>query len=177
MDANVRGYVGGGKILEWIDTAGYAAAVAWSGHDSVTGYVGNTHLHRVINVGDLVEVEARVVYTGRTSMQIVCTVSSYNPRDRVRVFNTQGLLVFVAMDADGRPTPVPTFTPEDDWEREETARAQVLTVVRRAVEEAMADQIYSEATETCRETLRLLAAPTDVNWAARYTAATSCTGS
>lgn len=61
MDANVRGYVGGGKILEWIDKAGYAAAAAWSGHYSVTGYVGNIHLHRVVNVGDMVEVEARVV--------------------------------------------------------------------------------------------------------------------
>lgn len=164
MDANVRGYVGGGKILEWIDKAGYAAAAAWSGKYSVTGYVGNIHLHRVVNVGDMVEVEARVVYTGRTSLQVVCTVTSHNPRDDVRVTNTQCLLVFVAMDADGKPTPVPPFKPEDDWEREENERAQVLTAVRREVEEAMAVQVYSDATETCRETLRFLAAPTDVNW-------------
>jgi len=164
MDANVRGYVGGGKILEWIDKAGYAAAAAWSGSYSVTGYVGNIHLHRVVNVGDMVEVEARVVYTGRTSLQVVCTVTSHNPRDGVKVTNTQCLLVFVAMDADGKPTPVPPFTPEDDWERAENERAQVLTGVRREVEEAMAVQVYSDATETCRETLRFLAAPTDVNW-------------
>ena len=164
MDANVRGYVGGGKILEWIDKAGYAAAAAWSGHYSVTGYVGNIHLHRVVNVGDMVEVEARVVYTGRTSLQVVCTVTSHNPRDEVRVTNTQCLLVFVAMDSDGKPTPVPPFEPEDDWEREENERAQVLTAVRREVDDAMALQVYSDATETCRETLRFLAAPTDVNW-------------
>ena len=112
----------------------------------------------------MVEVEARVVYTGRTSLQVVCTVTSHNPRDGVKVTNTQCLLVFVAMDADGKPTPVPPFTPEDDWERAENERAQVLTGVRREVEEAMAVQVYSDATETCRETLRFLAAPTDVNW-------------
>lgn len=164
MDANVRGYVGGGKILEWIDKAGYACAAAWTGHYCVTGYVGNIHVDKTVTVGDMVEVEARVVYTGRTSLQVVCTVSSYNPTSGQRVTNTQCLLVFVAMDADGRPTPVPPFEPEDTWEREENARAQVLTAVRKEVDAAMADQVYSDATEACRETLRFLAAPTDVNW-------------
>lgn len=164
MDANVRGYVGGGKILEWIDKAAYACAVSWSGHYCVTAYVGNIHFARTVDVGDMVEVEARVVYTGRTSLQVVCTVLSYNPRSGERVTNTQCLLVFVAMDADGRPTAVPPFTPEDDWEREEYERAKVLTAVRQEVEAAMAVQTYSDATEACRETLRFLAAPTDVNW-------------
>ena len=164
MDANVRGYVGGGKILEWIDKAGYACAVAWAGHYTVTAYVGNIHFDKTVTVGDMVEVEARVVYTGRTSLQVVCTVMSYNPITTRRVTNTQCLLVFVAMDADGRPTPVPQFVPEDEWEREEHERAQLLTGVRKQVEAAMADQVYSDATEACRETLRFLAAPTDVNW-------------
>ena len=164
MDANVRGYVGGGKILEWIDKAGYACAVGWAGHYTVTAYVGNIHFEQTVRVGDMVEVEARVVYTGRTSLQVVCTVMSYDPMTARRITNTQCLLVFVAMGADGRPTPVPQFVPEDEWEREEHDRAQVLTSVRREVELAMADQVYSDATEACRETLRFLAAPTDVNW-------------
>lgn len=164
MDANVRGYVGGGKILEWIDKAGYACAAAWTGNYAVTGYVGNIHFDKTVNVGDLVEVEARVVHTGRTSLQVVCTVHSHNPRSHARTTNTQCLLVFVAMDADGHPTPVPSFEPEDAWEREEHERALLLTGVRKEVEDAMADQVYSDATEACRETLRFLAAPTDVNW-------------
>lgn len=164
MDANVRGYVGGGKILEWIDKAGYACAAAWTGHYCVTGYVGNIHFAKTVTVGDMVEVEARVVYTGRTSLQVVCTVTSHNPRSGESVTNTQCLLVFVAMDADGHPTPVPPFVPGDRWEREENERAQVLTSVRREVDEALALQSYSDATEACRETLRFLAAPTDVNW-------------
>ena len=164
MDANVRGYVGGGKILEWIDKAGYACAAAWTGQYCVTGYVGNIHFAKTVTVGDLVEVEARVVFTGRTSLQVVCTVTSHNPRTGARTTNTQCLLVFVAMDADGRPTPVPPFEPRDEWEREEHARAQVLTGVRKEADAAIAAQAYTDATEACRETLRFLAAPTDVNW-------------
>jgi len=164
MDANVRGYVGGGKILEWIDKAGYASAAAWTGHYCVTGYVGNIHFAKTVTVGDLVEVEARVVHTGRTSLQVVCTVTSHNPHTAERTTNTQCLLVFVAMDAEGHPTPVPRFEPEDAWEREEAARARVLTGARSEVDAAIAAQVFSDATEACRETLRFLAAPTDVNW-------------
>jgi acyl-CoA hydrolase len=163
MDANVRGRVDGAKILEWIDKAGYACAVGWSGYYCVTGYVGNIHFDQQITVGHLVEVEARIVASGRTSMHVVCTVASGDPRTGELSRNTSCLLIFVAMD-DGKPTPVPTFEPEDDWERQENHRTRVLADVRREIEADMAGQVYTDATESCRDTLRFLAAPSDVNW-------------
>ncbi|HJE50817.1 MAG TPA: acyl-CoA thioesterase [Tessaracoccus flavescens] len=163
MDANVRGFVDGGKVLEWIDKAGYAAAVGWAGTYAVTGYVGNIHfIHPVLST-DIVIVQARLVYTGRTSMQIVCTVASGDPRSDERRLNTQCILQFVAME-DDKSVPVPEFVPEDDWEREQHARAVELNAARRAIEEAMAEQSYDGESEACRETLRFLADPTDVNW-------------
>ena len=163
MDANVRGVMSAGKVLEWIDKAGYAAAVGWAGTYAVTGYVGNIHFTRPIDVGDLVVVQARVVLTGRTSLQVVCTVSSGDPRSSDRVLNTQCVLQFVAME-DGRPVPVPAFEPRDDWERGQHARALEINQARRAIEEEMGRQEYDTETQSCRETLRFLAAPTDVNW-------------
>lgn len=163
-DVNTHGYVDGGKILEWIDKAGYACAAAWSGKYAVTGYVGNIRFSSIIAAGDMVEVEARIVYTGRTSLQVVCTVSSYSPQKPEPILNTQCLLAFVAMDSNGKPTPVPTFEPYDEWSRTEHDRSLTLSKVRREIEKAMVDQVYSDATEACRETLRFLAEPTDVNW-------------
>ena len=163
MDANVRGVMSAGKVLEWIDKAGYAAAVGWAGTYAVTGYVGNIHFTRPIDVGDLVVVQARVVLTGRTSLQVVCTVSSGDPRSSDRVLNTQCVLQFVAME-DGRPVPVPAFEPRDDWERGQHARALEINQARRAIEEEMGRQEYDTETQSCRETLRFLSAPTDVNW-------------
>lgn len=163
MDANVRGFVEGGKVLEWIDKAGYAAAVGWAGTYAVTGYVGNIHFVHPVRATDMVTVQARVVFTGRTSMQIVCTVVSGDPRSGERNLNTQCILQFVAM-RDGKPVPVPTFEPADDWEREQHGRAQEINEVRRAIEDAMATQTYQGQTEACRETLRFLADPTDVNY-------------
>lgn len=163
MDANVRGVMSAGKVLEWIDKAGYAAAVGWAGTYAVTGYVGNIHFTRPIEVGDLVVVQARVVLTGRTSLQVVCTVSSGDPRSSARVLNTQCVLQFVAME-EGRPVEVPPFEPRDEWERGQHDRAVEINVARRAIEEEMQRQDYDLETQSCRETLRFLAAPTDVNW-------------
>ena len=80
-----------------------------------------------------VEVEARVVYTGRTSLQVVCTVSSGDPRQGDLRVNTVCLLAFVAMGDDGKPTPVPTFVPEDAWEVAQNTRAKALNVVRKEI--------------------------------------------
>lgn len=163
FDANVRGTIDAGKVLEWIDKAGYAAALGWAGTYAVTGYVGNTNFVQPIRVGDLVVVQARVVYTGTTSMQVVCTVSSGDPRSGARVLNTQCILQFVAMK-DGKSVGVPKFFPQDEWELEQHARSVELNAARRAIEADMVSQVYNEETEVCRETLRFLAAPTDVNW-------------
>ena len=75
-DVNFGGKVHGGTVMKWIDQAGYACAVGWSGHYCVTAYVGGIRFVRPIVIGHLVEVGARVVYTGRTSMHIELQVRS-----------------------------------------------------------------------------------------------------
>ncbi|MDF0532163.1 hotdog domain-containing protein [Tsukamurella sp. 8F] len=162
--ASLGGGVRGGRILEWIDKAAYACAAAWSGGYSVTAYVGNISFGRDIESGDLVEVTATLVYTGRTSMHIECEVASADPR--LGRFTGAGscLLVFVAVGDDGRPTRVRQWQPvrPDDVERAEDAARRV--VVRRRISECMATVSYTEATEAERMVTRFLAAPTDVNW-------------
>ncbi len=78
--AFLGGSVHGGRVLEWIDKAAYALAVGWSGHYCVTAYVGNIHIARPIEAGHLVEVHARMMHTGRSSMDIQVTVSSADPQ-------------------------------------------------------------------------------------------------
>jgi hypothetical protein len=46
----------------------------------VTAYVGDIHLDRPIAVGELVELHANLIYTGRTSMHILVTIYSTDPR-------------------------------------------------------------------------------------------------
>jgi acyl-CoA hydrolase len=163
-DAGHAGHVGGGRVLEWIDKAGYACAVGWSGAYCVTAYVGNVRFKRPVPVGHLVEATATLVHTGRSSMHILVTVSSADPKGGAYAQTAQCLVVFVAVDSGGRPAAVAPW-------HADTAGDQALqrSVVRRIglradIEAAMAGQRYTDAGTAHRGLLRFLAAPTDVNW-------------
>ena len=163
-DAGYSGNVSGGRVLEWIDKAGYAAAVGWGGAYCVTAYVGNVRFTRPVAVGHLVEATASLVHTGRSSMHILVSVSSGDPRDGALEPATECLMVFVAIDADRRSVAVPVWKPLDDRDRERQASAVRRIALRAKIEEAMAAQKYTDAGTAPSVTLRFLAAPTDVNW-------------
>lgn len=163
-DAGYAGDVSGGRVLEWIDKAGYAAAVGWGGTYCVTAYVGNVRFTKPVAVGHLVEATARLVHTGRSSMHILVSVSSGDPRRGALEPATECLMVFVAIDADRHSVTVPAWEPLNDPDRERQASAIRRIALRAKIEEAMATQRYSDAGTAPRMTLRFLAAPTDVNW-------------
>ena len=95
---NFGGKVHGGAVMKWIDEAGYACAAGWSGRYCVTIYVGGIRFHQPIHIGDMVEVCARIIYTGRTSMHVAVQVSAGDPKTDNRRDTTQCIIVFVAVD-------------------------------------------------------------------------------
>ena len=153
-----------GRVLEWIDKAGYACAVGYSGGYCVTAYVGNVHFTRPIENGDLIEVTARVVHTGRSSMQVVVTVDAADVRERIFRPAMDCILVFVAMDEDRRPKPIPNYEPTDDETAQLAQGAADRVAGRAGIRDAMRAQEYTDAGTLQRETFRFLAAPSDVNW-------------
>ncbi|WP_246011426.1 acyl-CoA thioesterase [Nocardia mexicana] len=163
-DAGIVGSVDGGKLLEWIDKVAYAAAAQWSGHYCVTAYVGNIHLDRPIAAGELVELHAKLVHTGRTSMHILVTVYSTDPTRVKPVQSAQCLTIFVAVDDDRRTVEVPQWNPSTILEQQRHRQARARVAVRSRIEEAMAAQRYTAAGTAPSVTLRFLAAPSDINW-------------
>lgn len=162
--ATLGGTIHGGRLLEWIDKAAYACAVGWSGAYCVTAYVGNIRFTRTIESGHLVEVTARLIYTGRTSMHIQCTVCSADPKTGVYTTASDCLVIFVAMGDDGKPTPVPRWEPLTDEDRVDAAGAVRRIGLRADIEKAMSEQEYTDRGTAPRSLTRFLAAPTDVNW-------------
>ncbi|MDY7529591.1 MULTISPECIES: acyl-CoA thioesterase [unclassified Cryobacterium] len=156
--------VAAGSVLEWIDKAAYACAVGWSASDTVTAYVGNVHFTRPIPPGSLVEVRARVIHTGRTSMHVLVAVDTANVRERTFTPATHCILVFVAIDEDGKPIPVPEWvaTSAADRELEENAKARL--ALRRTIQNTMRSQEYTGVGTTPRTVFRFLAAPSAANW-------------
>src|SRR5918993_4279029 len=78
-DVNYGGKVHGGVVMKWIDQAGFAAAVGWSGRYCVTVAVGGIRFVAPIRISDLVSVAATLVRTGRTSMQFAVDVRARSP--------------------------------------------------------------------------------------------------
>ncbi|MDF1485999.1 acyl-CoA thioesterase [Ramlibacter sp. H39-3-26] len=109
---NYGGKVHGGTVMKWIDEAGYACATGWAKRYCVTVFLGSIRFHRPIMIGDLIEVEARLAYTGHTSMNISVEVRSGDIKSGTLEKTTECLIVFVSVDSHGRSIPVTPFQPE-----------------------------------------------------------------
>lgn len=136
-DVNFGGKVHGGMVMKWIDQAGYTCAVNWSGHYCVTVYVGGIRFFQPIRIGHIVEAQARLIHTGRTSMHIAVDISAQDPRTNEHLKTTHCIIVFVAMDDAGQPVPVKEWTPVTEEEKALQRYAVRLMDLRKDIDAAM----------------------------------------
>jgi acyl-CoA hydrolase len=123
-DVNWGGKTHGGTVMRWIDEAAFVCAAGWSKAVTVAAYSGGIRFYRPILIGHIVEVKARLLYTGRRSMHISVHVESADPKKPEMQLTTHCLTVFVAPGADGRAVPLPRWKPElaEDRRLEDHAR-------------------------------------------------------
>ena len=136
-DENLYGKVHGGAVMKWIDQAGYACAAGWCGGACVTVYVGGIRFYKPIAIGHLVEVRARLIHTGRTSMHIAVDVSSKDLRTQECAPTTHCVIVFVALDREGKAISVPAWEPETEQEKALQGYAQRLLDLSKDLEREM----------------------------------------
>ncbi len=137
-DVNYGGKVHGGAAMKWIDQAGYAAAVGWSGRYCVTVAVGGIRFVAPIRIGDLVWINAKLVYTGTTSMHFAIDVHARAPMEETADrLCTHCVIVFVAVDDAGKPIEVPAWTPQDDEDRRLAEYAQRVMTLSKDIEETV----------------------------------------
>jgi len=136
-DVNYGGKVHGGVVMKWIDQAGYAAAVGWSGTYSVTVAVGGIRFVAPIRISDLVTVRTKLVHTG-SSMHFAVEVSARDPMGGDTRLCTHCVIVFVALDrVEGKPTPVPSWTPADDEDRQMAGYALKVMELSKGIEQTV----------------------------------------
>ena len=131
---NFGGKVHGGTVMKWIDEAGYACATSWAKRYCVTAFIGGIRFHRPIMIGDLVEVEARLAYTGTTSMNITVEVRSGDMKGGQMTKTTECLIVFVSVDSHGRPMAVQPYHPGTPADVALAARARAHLAASRSAE-------------------------------------------
>ena len=106
-DTNPQGNLFGGTLVSWMDKAAGFAAMRRARSTVVTAAIEDITFSVPIVQGDLVEVDARVVSVGRTSMRVRVEVSKENPVAGTRELCTVGHFTMVAMGPDRRPVAVP----------------------------------------------------------------------
>jgi acyl-CoA hydrolase len=112
--ANSLGSVHGGNVLKWMDEVGAMAAMRFAGNSCVTAHINRLDFRRPIQVGDTALVEAYVYRAGRTSVSVRLQAYREDLRTGERKPTTESYFVYVAIDEDGEPTPVPDLTVESD---------------------------------------------------------------
>jgi acyl-CoA thioesterase YciA len=106
-DMNGNGDIFGGWVLSQMDVAGGAlAARAAKGRVATVAITAMTFVEP-IKVGDMVSIYGEVTRIGRTSITVDLETVVQRRSDDTDRRVTHGTFVFVAIDADGKPRPVP----------------------------------------------------------------------
>jgi len=135
-DANPWGNVHGGTIMKLVDTAGALAAVRHAKSRVVTAVIDQMTFEAPVHVGDLVELSARLTWAGRTSMEVQVTVVAEEVVTARRRITSVAYVVYVALDQNGQPRPVPPFAPQTPEEQRRWRAAEERRAARlRAREE------------------------------------------
>ncbi len=109
--------VHGGEILKMLDQVAYVCAAKYSGTYVLTLSVDRVTFHDPIKVGSLVTFHASVNYVGNTSMEIGIKVISEDIRDRTKKHTNVCYFTMVAVDENGKPTPLKKLELKTDEDR------------------------------------------------------------
>ncbi|HYM90793.1 MAG TPA: hotdog domain-containing protein [bacterium] len=118
-----------GKLLAIIDEAAAISVIRYCHLPIVTASLDTVYFYHPLRVGQVADLRAVPTHVGRSSMEIGVWVDGEEPRTGERRHTCTAFLTMVHLDAEGRPAPVPPFTPETPeerrlWREAEARRAQ-----------------------------------------------------
>jgi len=125
VDSKGRAY--GGELMKMLDSAAGACAIRHCNLPVATVIADDLVFQVPVELGDMVSLHSRLVFTGRTSMTVRIEVDVENPL--VSKLITQAItahFVMIAMDKEGKPLPVPPLiiSTEEEKALYEEARAE-----------------------------------------------------
>lgn len=115
-DVNPLGNVLGGKVMHLVDLAAALAAIRHARLPVVTLSVDSLLFHQPVRVGELIVLRSSVNRVFRTSMEIGVKVTTEHLLTGRRLHTCSAYLTFVAVDKNGRPTPIVPVIPETEEE-------------------------------------------------------------
>ena len=106
-DMNGNGDIFGGWVMAQMDIAGGITAARVAQGRVATVAVAGMTFNKPIKVGDVVSIYGEVERIGNTSVSIKLETIVQRRLDAEPIKVTEGTFVFVAIDDEGRPRPIP----------------------------------------------------------------------
>lgn len=116
-DTNVFGNLMGGRLMYWMDIAAALSAQKHANAPVVTASVDNISFEAPIKLGNAVFIEARVSRAFNSSMEVHLRVWGEDLKERHKYKSNEAYYTFVALNTEGKSTPVPQLIPETEDEK------------------------------------------------------------
>ncbi|OHB22611.1 MAG: hypothetical protein A2939_04335 [Parcubacteria group bacterium RIFCSPLOWO2_01_FULL_48_18] len=114
---NPWGTLHGGILMKWMDEASGDAAQCHTERLCVTVHVDNLDFHRPIHAEELLILSASVNRVWNTSLEVGIRAETLNESTGQICHVASAYFVFVALDENGRPTPVTEVIPRTAEEK------------------------------------------------------------
>ena len=102
-DLNGRNTLFGGRLMSWIDEeCAIYCACQMKTHQIVTKYISEMNFMSPAYQGDMIEIGVETVSVGRTSLTLSAVVRNKDTKENLIQVDR---LVFLSVDATGRPVP------------------------------------------------------------------------
>lgn len=120
---NHYGRLFGGHLLKWIDELAGIVAIRHCGGTVTTAAIDNLQFQAPAYTGDMVVLQGRLTYVGRSSMEI--RVDTYREAlDGTREMINRAYIDMVSINCKGQPEEVPDLLLETEEERQEYEAAK-----------------------------------------------------
>lgn len=116
-DTNHYSTIFGGKVMAYADKIAAIAAMRHCRQPVVTVRSDSFEFHAPIKAGEAIRVEASVICAHRTSMEVFVQIGSENLITGEKKLTSQAYLTMLAVDENGRPSPVPPIIAETEEEK------------------------------------------------------------
>ena len=122
----------GGQLMHWIDTVAAVAARRHSGHAVTTASIDKLDFIASATLNDLVVLQGRMIFAGRTSMVVAVDTFVEDKQCRQHRLVNRATLTLVALGENNRPTEVPRLTPETPEETADFEKGKALYEAKKA---------------------------------------------
>lgn len=129
-DLNPMGTLFAGRVMSLMDITAYTIATAHCGYNCVTAHIDNIDFILPAKLGDKILLYGSINRAWRTSMEVgvkVCKQSMYGG-EVAQIL--KAYFIMVALDASGKPVPVPEIILSNETEERRFAEAQLRRDIR-----------------------------------------------